>query len=160
MKQFTSLTLLFITCFTYAQISFVKSREYLNISDWLFKKGNIYEAQNLNTNTIDWKSIKVPHTYSMDAIEENGYYRGVAWYRNKTMIPNSFEGKQIYIRFEAVGQEAKVYINGINVGAHSGGYSAFCFNISDNCYIAIIFFEKEHWLKSKSIKRMKRWSSP
>ncbi len=113
-----------------AQISFVKSREHIKLTDWTFKKGNTYKVQHLNETPTDWASITVPHTYSMDAIEENGYYRGVAWYRNKTVIPNTMIGKQIFIRFEAVGREATVYVNGKNVGKHAGGYSAFCFDIT------------------------------
>ncbi|WP_298532818.1 glycoside hydrolase family 2 TIM barrel-domain containing protein [uncultured Algibacter sp.] len=118
----------------HAQISFIKSRDHINLTDWNFKKGNVYNAQNLNPNLSGWNLVKIPHTYSMDAIEENGYYRGVVWYQNKTTIPKTMAGKQIFIRFEAVGHEATVYINGKKLGQHSGGYSAFCFNITD--YVA------------------------
>ncbi|TNJ41879.1 hypothetical protein KFZ70_02640 [Tamlana fucoidanivorans] len=115
-----------------AQNDFVSSREHIKITNWNFKKGNLYNAQKVEYNDTDWSLVKVPHTYSMDAIEENGYYRGPAWYRSSLEIPLSMTDKRIFIRFEAVGHEAKVYINGKSVGTHSGGYSAFCFDITEH----------------------------
>ncbi|WP_282122947.1 glycoside hydrolase family 2 protein [Algibacter mikhailovii] len=126
--------LLFLVLFTFfssqGQIDFVRSREHIKITDWVFKKGNTYNAEKINFNTDDWDDIEVPHTFSMDAINENGYYRGTAWYRSKIEIPATMQNKRVFIRFEAAGHEATVYINGKRIGQHSGGYSAFCYDIT------------------------------
>ncbi|KXX69801.1 glycoside hydrolase family 2 TIM barrel-domain containing protein [Flammeovirga sp. SJP92] len=113
-----------------AQVPFIKNRKHLALTDWKFSKGVIYNAQTPLFNDASWENVKVPHTYSMDAINDVGYYRGMAWYRNQITLPPSMKGERVFIRFEAVGQEATVYVNGKKIGQHIGGYSAFCYEIT------------------------------
>ena len=115
----------------HGQIPFAKTRHSLALTDWIFSKGIIYNAQQTDFDDENWTTVTVPHTYSMDAINDIGYYRGQAWYRTSVNIPEKMHGERIYIRFEAVGQEAKVYVNGQIAGNHTGGYSAFCYEITD-----------------------------
>ena len=117
------------TCFS--QVKSLEYRETIVLSDWVFKKGTYYNAQAKSFNDKDWEKVKIPHTYSMDAINEVGYYRGESWYRTSISLPNSFQNERIFIRFEGVGQEAEVYLNEKKVRKHTGGYSAFCFEITD-----------------------------
>ncbi len=129
--KLTLLTLVACTLFAQAQVPFVKQREHVNITDWKFTKGVIYNAQAPEFNDSEWEAVKVPHTYSMDAIEEVGYYRGMAWYRTNIEVPASMKDKQVFIRFEGVGQEATLYVNGQQIGyGHQGGYSAFAYDIT------------------------------
>ena len=113
-----------------AQVPHVKARDHINITNWVFKKGVIYNANKNNHDVAAWERINVPHTYSMDAINDIGYYRGQAWYKTNVVIPKSMDEKRIFIRFEGVGQEAEVYVNEKKAGKHIGGYSAFCFDIT------------------------------
>ncbi|MDO6761305.1 glycoside hydrolase family 2 TIM barrel-domain containing protein [Tamlana sp. 2_MG-2023] len=113
-----------------AQVSFLSERNQFKVTDWTFKKGVIYNAQALVFDNADWEKVTVPHTYSMDAIEEVGYYKGEAWYRSNFKVESN-DNERVYIRFEGVGQEAKVYVNGKYVDEHIGGYSAFCFDVTD-----------------------------
>lgn len=122
--------ILIISLNLHSQISFVKDRNHIELKNWSFQKGKIYNAEKLEETTGVWENVIVPHTYSMDAIEENGYYRGVAWYRTKLMLPESMKNQRIFIRFEAVGQEATFFVNQKKVGKHSGGYGAFNFEIT------------------------------
>ena len=133
MKNTSFATILFFSLIINlnAQVSFVKERTYLSLSDWVFKKGVIYNAQANDFNSSDWEAVKVPHTYSMDAIDEVGYYRGDAWYRSSLKFPESIKNERIFIRFEGVGHEAEVFVNNKKIGKHIGGYSAFCFEITD-----------------------------
>ncbi|GIZ09598.1 glycoside hydrolase family 2 protein [Flavobacterium sp. UMI-01] len=114
-----------------AQIPFVKERNHINLTEWLFAKGVHYNAQKINFNTSDWQKVSVPHTYSMDAINGMGYYQGEAWYRTQVSIPEAMVNERVFIRFEAVGKEAQVYVNEKNIGEHKGGYAAFCYEITD-----------------------------
>ncbi|MGM8361997.1 glycoside hydrolase family 2 protein [Flavobacterium sp. ARAG 55.4] len=126
------ITLILLACITLqAQISFVKERNHINLTDWIFTKGVHYNAQKDTYNTSNWKKVKVPHTYSMEAIDSSGYYRGEAWYRTQVSLPKSMEGERIFIRFEAVGHQVQVYLNNQLLGNHLGGYSAFCFEITN-----------------------------
>ncbi len=114
----------------FAQHPSLEDREWLFVSQWKFKKGIIYNAQNKEFNDSSWEAVNIPHTYSMDAINAIGYYRGMAWYRTSLLVPSSMANKRVFIRFEGVGQEAEVFVNGQSVGKHVGGYSAFCFEIT------------------------------
>ncbi|MGS0526422.1 sugar-binding domain-containing protein [Zobellia nedashkovskayae] len=133
MKLKSKLTILaLLICISLqAQIPFVKERNHINLTDWIFTKGVHYNAQKETYNTSNWEKIKVPHTYSMDAIDGSGYYRGEAWYRTHVSVPKSMEGERIFIRFEAVGHQVQVYLNNQLLGNHLGGYSGFCFEITD-----------------------------
>ena len=115
-----------------AQAPFLENRDILNIENWKFSKGLNNQGQHLELNDSSWNSVMVPHTFSMDAINDIGYYKGQVWYRTTLEIPKSMYGKRVFIRFEGVGQEAVVYLNGKKVGKHIGGYSAFCFEITDD----------------------------
>ncbi len=127
----TLLLLTFLSTIAQGQISFVKERNHISLTEWKFKKGTVYNAFQKDFDSTSWEEIKVPHTYSMDAINEVGYYRGQAWYRSRVRIPESMGGQRIFIRFEAVGHDSKVFVNGKEIGAHIGGYSAFCYEITD-----------------------------
>lgn len=126
---FFILFLLQNTC--YGQVSFLQNRESIQLEEWSFRKGKLNYAEKLSSLESDWEKVRVPHTYSMDAITDIGYYKGEAWYRTKVEIPPSMSNERIFMRFEGVGQEAQVFVNEKNVGKHSGGYSAFCFEITD-----------------------------
>lgn len=52
------------------------------------------------------------------------------WYRTKFTIPPVMKGKKILLHFGAVDWESEVFINGIKVGSHRGGYDPFTFDIT------------------------------
>src|SRR5688572_24960283 len=53
------------------------------------------------------------------------------WYARKFTIPRGWRSKRVLLHFGAVDWEAAVWINGKEVGKHSGGYDAFSFDITD-----------------------------
>jgi len=52
------------------------------------------------------------------------------WYRKKFSIPSEWKGKRILVNFEAVDHDTNVWINGIFVGSHQGGFDRFSFDIT------------------------------
>ncbi|MBE6896653.1 MAG: beta-galactosidase, partial [Ruminococcaceae bacterium] len=55
------------------------------------------------------------------------------WYRRTFTVDSSaFEGR-ILIHFGAVDYRSEVWINGVSVGYHKGGYTPFVFDITDKC---------------------------
>jgi beta-galactosidase len=104
--------------------------------------GALY-AQNLHKYTINeaWifnkehgveKIISFPHTWNAQDAgdDEPGFYRGKSTYKKKMYIPNSYKEKTVYIYFEGANQVTNLYINGLHVGEHKGGYTRFNFEIS------------------------------
>ena len=53
------------------------------------------------------------------------------WYRRTFQLPAKWHGKRILLHFGAVDFEARVLVNGKEVGQHRGGYDAFSFDITD-----------------------------
>jgi len=85
----------------------------------------------------DWRDINVPHdfvvegNFSLDASKSHGYLPfGIGYYRKHFFLPAEAEGQDIVVRFDGVMVECEVYLNGILLGSHSGGYTPFRFNVS------------------------------
>lgn len=78
------------------------------------------------------KKINVPFTYETKAsgIGEECFHPCI-WYQRPLEIPNDVQDKSIKIHFQASDYITKVWVNGICVGTHEGGYSAFTFDITD-----------------------------
>ena len=56
-------------------------------------------------------------------------YEGTVWYKRDFEVKN--EGKRFLLYFGAVNYEAIVYVNGKKAGRHEGGFTPFCFDVSD-----------------------------
>ena len=54
----------------------------------------------------------------------------ILWYRTKFLIPSAMKGKNILLHFGAIDWESSIYINGIRMGVHKGGYDPFSFDIT------------------------------
>ena len=52
------------------------------------------------------------------------------WYRRKFTVPAKWEGRRVLLNFDAVDWEARVWVNGQEMGAHQGGYDRFTFDIA------------------------------
>ncbi len=52
------------------------------------------------------------------------------WYRRAFTLPDDWKGQRLLLNFEAVDWEARVWVNGHEVGGHRGGYSPFALDIT------------------------------
>ena len=91
--------------------------------NWMFVQGE-------DTINNEWENIQIPHTWNsddpFDKIPE--YYCGLSWY--KKSFSASSEGR-VFLVFEGVNQEVKVFVNGKLAGSHLGGYTAFNVELTD-----------------------------
>ncbi|WP_299555911.1 glycoside hydrolase family 2 TIM barrel-domain containing protein [Seonamhaeicola sp.] len=76
-----------------------------------------------------WDTIKVPGNW--DTRERYSEYVGKGYYQKGFELPKTWKGKQIRLKFDAVYETAKVWLNGSLLGEHVGGYTPFEFNITD-----------------------------
>lgn len=120
--------------------------EWINLNgEWDFEIDNTligtareyYKRDSLN------QKINVPFCpeSKLSGVEESEFMNCV-WYRKNIDIPESWSGKHIILNFGAVDYHTIVYVNGEYVGEHKGGYSSFCFDITnklktDNNYITV-----------------------
>jgi beta-galactosidase/beta-glucuronidase len=80
-----------------------------------------------------------PETYLSD-VEKVVMPDDFLHYRNKFTLPEGFRKDRVILHFGAVDQECEVYLNGIRLGEHKGGYLPFHFDISSE------ILEKENTL--------------
>ena len=52
------------------------------------------------------------------------------WYQTSFKVPSAWKGKRLQLNFEAVDWKAEVYLNGLQVGTHTGGYTHFAFDVT------------------------------
>lgn len=78
-----------------------------------------------------WKEIIVPFALGTELSQaKDQLHVGKAlWYRKQFSYKPSV--LRTFINFEAVDTECTVFVNGLEVGTHQGGYNAFTFDISE-----------------------------
>lgn len=103
---------------------------WLNLNGvWDLRRGTADEAYSADFNYD--KSILVPFPIESalsGVMEKND--EQVWWYRRKVTIPAEMKGKNILLHFGAVDWKTVVYVNGVQVGTHTGGYDPFYFDIT------------------------------
>ena len=78
------------------------------------------------------KTITVPFCYQSAAsgIGPTDKIHPIMWYRRKFTLPAKMQGRSILMNFGAVDYEAMVYVNGMAVGGHKGGYTPFQLDVT------------------------------
>ncbi|MDD4190722.1 MAG: glycoside hydrolase family 2 TIM barrel-domain containing protein [Mangrovibacterium sp.] len=52
------------------------------------------------------------------------------WYKRTFTVPSDWKNQQILLHFGAVDWKTDVFVNGIKIGTHQGGYTPFSFNVT------------------------------
>lgn len=71
--------------------------------------------------------INVPHIWQRD--DAFSTYTGAAWYQCEFQAEKTTDDEVTVLMFDAVDYEAKVWLNGVYLGSHEGGYTPFEFNL-------------------------------
>ena len=58
-------------------------------------------------------------------------FMNAVWYRREFEVPADWAGRRLLLNFQAVDYDATVWVNGVEVGRHRGGFSAFTCDITD-----------------------------
>jgi beta-galactosidase len=101
----------------------------------------IRDDAGLTAPTDTWQSVTIPHTWNTieaDAGDHKGdphygkfnYYRGACWYDRTINEPADWQGKRVFIRFEAASIVARAYLTGQQLGEHRGAFTAFTYEIT------------------------------
>lgn len=94
------------------------------------------ETYNFNS---DWKigkqkkSVTLPRAWNEDESFRLSTYEvsdGIVWYRKTFSLPESANGKRVFIEFEGARQAAEVYLNGTRLGISENGTMAFGFDLT------------------------------
>lgn len=62
----------------------------------------------------------------------SGIHRHVdhMWYRRTFTVPRSWNGDRLLLHFQAVDYQTSVYVNGVKVATHTGGYDSFSADVT------------------------------
>ena len=63
--------------------------------------------------------------------KESREYCGDFWYETDFFVPGEWEGKDIAVRFGSVTHRARIFVNGVEVTAHEGGFLPFDAAVTD-----------------------------
>ncbi len=98
---------------------------------WRFIRADVNSAEAVAFDDSKWSQVTLPHTWNdKDTVKGGNYYRGPTWYRIKLAIPETAKGQRLFIHFEAASLVADVYLNGVHLGRHRGGFTAFCYELT------------------------------
>lgn len=99
-----------------------------------FNQKWLFSPEKIDHQTPDtfFDGVTLPHTnalfthYSVD----NTAYQFVSTYRKHFSITDSLVGKRVLIEFDGAMLVTSVFINGVSVGTHQGGFTPFSFDIT------------------------------
>jgi beta-galactosidase/beta-glucuronidase len=67
---------------------------------------------------------------ALSGVKKNVGADSVLWYRIKFSVSPTMKGRNILLHLGAIDWSTDVYINGIKIGSHNGGYDPFSFDIT------------------------------
>lgn len=117
-------------------------RERINIDfDWRFALGDHPEASVSGFNDGSWRTVDLPHDWSIE-----GDYRrdnpagiaggflptGIGWYRKRIAWKPEWKDKRVTIEFDGVYMNSEVWINGHYLGKRPYGYVSFAYDLTDH----------------------------
>ena len=81
----------------------------------------------------DWQGeILVPFAVesSLSGVGKKMKNDEALWYQRSFTVPSAWKGKDVMLNFDAVDWACDVWVNGVKVGSHKGGYTPFSLNIT------------------------------
>ncbi len=118
--------------------------EYFN---YLTKAASIHNEGPYSTafDASSWKTVDLPHDWVVDlgfaaeASHSHGYktvgYKypstSVGWYRKTFTIPSEDYGRHIWLQFDGIFRDARIWVNGFYLGHEPSGYATQTYDISE-----------------------------
>jgi beta-galactosidase len=130
--------------------------EYLLTTDWKFTKGDPPTAAQPTFDDTRWQTVRLPHDWAIygpfdeandrqtvqitqnneqQATTKTGRtgglpFVGVGWYRRQLALPDFTPGQRATLLFDGAMSDARVFVNGQEVGRWPYGYNSFFFDIT------------------------------
>lgn len=94
---------------------------------------------------VTWKTVNLPHDWVVDlpyageASHSHGYKTvghlypetSVGWYRKTFTIPQEDLGKHLYLQFDGIFRDARIWVNGFYLGHEPSGYATQLYDITE-----------------------------
>lgn len=101
-------------------------------NDWEFTE-SWSEAFAMGKGT-DAIPVRLPHTCREVPLHyaSPADYEMVCGYRRRFRVPDVQTAPRVFLKFDGAAHQAKIYLNGVAVGEHRGGYTAFELEITEH----------------------------
>lgn len=112
--------------------------------NWKFHLGDVAGAEQPTLDDAAWRTLDVPHDWSIEQKPDpkapggmtEGYQSGgIGWYRKSFTIPKEAEGKQVFLDFDGIYMNSKVWVNGHLLGYRPFGYLGFRYDLTPHLKI-------------------------
>ncbi|MFC5924519.1 AbfB domain-containing protein [Micromonospora vulcania] len=106
--------------------------DWLNLNgEWQLRQSATDDAPQFNTNLPERVNVPFPVESALSGIQRAANdNRNYLFYRRTVTIPANWSGRRTLLHFGAVDWQSTVWVNGVQVGAHTGGYDAFTFDVT------------------------------
>lgn len=85
--------------------------------------------QKPEANRRHWQQVPVPGVWQKYG-ERYDLFEGVCWFAREFTVPDTAASAMACLRFGGVNYLANVYLNGVLVGSHEGGYTEFSLEVT------------------------------
>jgi beta-galactosidase len=115
----------------------------------LAKAGNSSGPAKMNFNDSNWRTVNLPHDWAVElpfdatANYDHGYKpvgpgfptNSVGWYRRAFTLTEADRSKRLWLEFDGVYRDCRIFLNGFLLAHHESGYNSFRCDITDaaNC---------------------------
>ncbi|MDE7379145.1 MAG: DUF4982 domain-containing protein [Paraprevotella sp.] len=117
-----------------------QSQRKIQFNDaWKFSLSDTPEASQSDFNDADWRTLNLPHDWSIEGTvssnypsgNDGGYYpTGIGWYRKTLHLSTIPADTRISLYFEGVYMNAEIFVNGKSLGIHPYGYTSFSHDLT------------------------------
>ena len=115
-----------------------RERESIDL-DWRFIQEDIEGAEKITFNDSKWRTLNVPHDWSIEGVYDENNPSGIAgaflptgigWYRKALNIEDLQQGDKYFVEFDGVYMNSDVWINGQHLGKRPYGYISFSYDLT------------------------------
>lgn len=133
-----TMTLLLLLCMALG-VQAGEKRELCINEGWKFHLGDVTDAYAPDFDDSRWRTLDLPHDWSIEGApakdnpsgNDGGFYpAGIGWYRKTFTCGQDVAEALTSVYFEGVYMNARVYVNGHDLGVYPYGYSSFSHDLT------------------------------
>jgi beta-galactosidase len=106
-----------------------RTRQSFN-AGWRFHLGDVTGAEAIAFDDAGWERVGLPHSFSIPYFQSPAFPVDHGWYRKTLVLDGPRRRGQTFLEFEGAFQDAEVFVNGVRLARHRGGYTGFPVNIT------------------------------
>jgi beta-galactosidase len=115
------------------------------LAENLAKSGDSSGPAKINFDDSNWRTINLPHDWVVElpfdsnANYDHGYKpvgpgfptNSIGWYRREFTLSEADRGKRLWLEFDGVYRDCRIFLNGFLLAHHESGYNSFRCDITD-----------------------------